>query len=355
MGRRRRVVEIALVAIALAGVSLSIGYTERKIPATSENSHANTNPTSTANSALTGTNRMVNFNPTLARYERGRYLVEGPAHCFQCHSEVDWQNPGAQPKLGRKGAGTVFIEDGYEWLVAPNITPDKETGAGTWTDAQFARAIREGIGHDGRRLFPIMPYENFREMSDEDLASVVVYIRSLDPVRNVLPKTAIPEPAKNYLPPHEPLTASVPGPEMSDPVARGKYLVTLGNCLTCHTPMSKNGPIKQLALGGGMTFTGAWGTVTSANITQDASGISYYDEAMFVKTLRTGQVGARKLNSIMPWGYFRNMTDEDLKAIFAYLRTVTPVQHRVDNTEVPTVCDVCGGKHGYGDQNHSDE
>ena len=339
MGRRRRVAEVFLVIIALAGVLLSVGYTVSKTPTTSE---------------TTTSKAVVNFNPTVARLERGRYLVEGPAHCFQCHSEVDWQNPGAQPKTGRKGAGTVFIEEGFEWLVAPNITPDKETGAGTWTDAQFARALREGVGHDGRRLFPIMPYMNFRELSDEDLASVVVYIRSLDPVRNTLPKSVIPEPAKAQLPPPQPLTASVPGPDMSDPVARGKYLVTLGNCLTCHTPMSDKGPLLPLAFAGGMKFSGPWGTVTSANITPDASGIAYYDEAMFVKTLRTGQVGARKLNSIMPWGYFRNMTDEDLKAIFAYLRTVTPVQHRIDNSEVPTVCEVCGGKHGYGDRNHSE-
>jgi mono/diheme cytochrome c family protein len=280
--------------------------------------------------------------------------VEGPAHCFQCHSELDWENPGAQPKKGKKAAGTVFIEDGMDWLVAPNITPDRETGAGTWSDDQFARAIREGFGHDGRRLFPMMPYMNFREMSDEDLASVVVYLRSLSPVRNQLPKTVIPEPAKAHVPPHQPLTASVPGPDMSDSVARGKYLVTLGNCLSCHTPMNDKGPIMQLAFGGGMKFKGPWGEVTSANITPDASGISYYDEAMFVNTLRTGQVGARKLNSIMPWGYFRNMTDEDLKSIYAYLRTVTPVQHRVDNTEAPTFCEVCRGRHGYGDKNHSE-
>ena len=336
MGRRRWIVEMFLVVLALVGIFLSVGYTVRKTPSPNEVS------------------RPVNFNPTLARLERGRYLVEGPAHCFQCHSEVDWQNPGAQPKAGRRGAGTVFIADGMDWLVAPNITPDKETGAGTWTDEQFARAIREGIGHDGRRLFPVMPYENFREMSDEDLASVVVYIRSINPVRNTLGKTAIPEPAQAHLPPYQPLTASVPGPDMSDPVARGKYLVTLGNCMSCHTPMNNKGPIKQLTLAGGMQFTGPWGQVTSQNITPEASGISYYDEARFVKTLRTGQVGARKLNSIMPWGYFRNMTDEDLKAIFAYLRTVTPVQHRIDNTEVPTTCEVCGGKHGYGDKNHSE-
>src|SRR5687767_15189455 len=91
----------------------------------------------------------LTFERTPGRLERGRYIVEGPAHCFQCHSEVDWQNPGAQPKKGKKAAGTVFIEDGMDWLVAPNITPDRETGAGTWTDDQFARAIREGIGHDG--------------------------------------------------------------------------------------------------------------------------------------------------------------------------------------------------------------
>src|SRR6185503_8436730 len=103
---------------------------------------------------------------------------------------------------------------------SPNITPDVETGAGSWTDEQFVRAIREGIGHDGRRLFPMMPYLNFREMSDEDLASVIVYIRSLEPVRNQLPKTVLPEPVKGMLPPHQPITAAVPQPDMSNPVAR---------------------------------------------------------------------------------------------------------------------------------------
>jgi mono/diheme cytochrome c family protein len=334
--QRKWVVEMSLVAMALVGMFLSVGYTTRE---------GNTKPRVA----------LLRFNPTVARLERGRYIVEGPAHCFQCHSEVDWQNPGAQPKPGKRGAGTIFVEAGMDWLVAPNITPDRETGAGNWTDEQFARAIREGIGHDGRRLFPMMPYMNFREMSDEDLASVVVYIRSINPVRNIVPRTVLPDPIKSSLPPHRPIIASVPGPDMSNPVARGKYLVTLGNCMSCHTPMNKQGqPLKQLAFAGGLRFTGPWGQVSSANITPDPSGISYYDEALFVKTLRTGQVGSRKLNSIMPWGYFRNMTDDDLKAIFAYLRTVTPVQHRVDNTEEATVCEVCGGKHGFGDKNHSE-
>jgi mono/diheme cytochrome c family protein len=339
MERKKRFFKFSIVAlIALGGVLAVIDYSEK--------------PDATEASA----NRLT-FEGAAARLERGRYIVEGPAHCFECHSDVDWKGD-AQPKPGMKGSGAIFEEEGLQWLVAPNISPDTETGAGSWSDEQLALAIREGIGHDGRRLFPMMPYMNFREMSDEDLVSIIVYLRSLQPVRNVLPKTMIPEVMKDGLPPHQPLTAAVPGPDMSNPVERGKYLVTLGNCFSCHTPMTPEGqPITQLAFAGGLRFNGPWGQVTSANITPDASGISYYDEELFVKTLRTGQVGARKLNSIMPWSYFRNMTDEDLKAIYAYLKTLPPIQHRVDNTEVETACPVCGGKHGLGNRNHwpSDE
>jgi len=330
MDAKRRVAKLVLVVIATAVVIFTVGYGSRQ----------------------GGSAGRLTFERTAARLERGRYIVEGPAHCFECHSDVAWQEPGAQPKKGTKGGGTIFRERGMEWLVAPNITPDVETGAGSWTDEQFVRAIREGIGHDGRRLFPMMPYMNFREMSDEDLASVIVYIRSLEPVRNQLPKTVLPEPVKGMLPPHQPITAAVPQPDMSNPVARGKYLVTLGNCMMCHTPMKDGQPIAELAFGGGLSFDGPWGKVHSANITQDPSGISYYDEKLFVEVLRTGHVGARKLNSLMPWGYFKNMTDEDLKSIYAYLKTVPPVQHRVDNTEEATACEVCGGKHGFGDRNH---
>lgn len=335
MDRHKQAIKLIIIIIALAGIVISVGYSSRRKPTTAAN--------------------RLTFARTAERLERGRYIVEGPAHCFQCHSEVDWEKPGAQPKAGKKGAGTVFVEDGMDWLVAPNITPDVETGAGSWTDEQFARAIREGIGHDGRRLFPMMPYMNFRDMSDEDLASVIVYVRSINPVRNAVAKTVLPDAVKGMAPPHQPITASVLGPDMSNPVARGKYLVTLGNCQSCHTPMNKQGQfITELAFGGGMSFKGPWGQVTSANITPDPSGISYYDEAMFINTLRTGHAGARKLNSIMPWGYFRNMTDDDLKAIYAYLRTLPPVQHRVDNTEEATACTVCGGRHGFGDRNHSE-
>lgn len=106
----------------------------------------------------------------------------------------------------------------------------------------------------------------------------------------------------------------------------------------------------------GMEYAGGGqfeeGLAISANITPDASGISYYDENLFIKTMRTGHVGARPLKLPMPWWVYRNMTDRDLKALFAYLRTVKAVQHRVDNDEEATLCKLCNQKHGLGVDNH---
>src|SRR5258705_322861 len=94
-----------------------------------------------------------------ARLERGRYLVEGPAHCFMWHSELDWKREGLPPRRGGEGGGqSPFPEESFPWLSAPNISPDPETGSGKWTDDQFRRALRQGIGNDGRTLFPLMPY-----------------------------------------------------------------------------------------------------------------------------------------------------------------------------------------------------
>jgi hypothetical protein len=87
--------------------------------------------------------------------------------------------PGGPPIAGRSGTGHIWAEDGRPWLVAPNLTSDPETGAARWTDDMLARAIREGISHDGRMQHPQIWYTAFSSLSDEDLASVVVYIRSL--------------------------------------------------------------------------------------------------------------------------------------------------------------------------------
>jgi hypothetical protein len=255
-------------------------------------------------------------------------------------------------RAGGHGGGRSFAEEGCRDDRA-NITPDPETGAGTWTDDMLARAIREGIGHDGRALFPIMPYHQFKYMADEDVASVVVYLRSLMPLHRTLPPTAIPFPVNRFINAvPEPITAPVPQPDRTDPVAYGNYMVRLSACRDCHTPADAQGQaIPGMDFAGGFPLTGPYGKVASANITPAPSGIPYYTEELFLGMMRTGRVTSRKIHDAMPWAFYGRQTDEDLKAIFAYLKTLTSVQHRVDNTLAPTLCPRCGNLHGAGDQN----
>ncbi|HEY6045868.1 MAG TPA: c-type cytochrome [Pyrinomonadaceae bacterium] len=292
------------------------------------------------------------FDVTPQRMARGKYLVESVQGCFGCHSEVDWSRPGAPPIAGREGSGHSWADQDMPWLVAPNITPDKETGAGNWSDDTLARAIREGIGHDGRALFPIMPYMNYRRMSDEDLASIIVYMRSIPPVRNQLPTTKMPFPLNFFMQNvPQPVTSPVSEPDMSTAVARGTYLTSMASCSDCHTIQIKGQPIAGMDFAGGFILKEPNGSVAAANITPDASGISFYDEAMFIRAMREGKVGARSLHASMPWIYFRGMTDDDLKSIFAFLRTLKPVRHRVDNAEAASPCKLCWQNHGLGSSN----
>ena len=138
------------------------------------------------------------FESTPPRLARGEYLVLHVTGCMDCHAEHDWTAHDAPVLPNTLGAGQdMNILKGFPGKVyAPNITPDAETGAGSWTDDQLARAIREGVGHDGRALFPFMPYQGFRAMSDEDLASIIVYLRSLPPVRKQRPPTELIFPVK---------------------------------------------------------------------------------------------------------------------------------------------------------------
>ncbi len=294
------------------------------------------------------------FERTPQRWARGQYLVEHEAACVDCHSPHDWSKHDAPILPGMEGAGQdMSALKGLPGLVvAPNLTPDSETGSGTWSDDALARAIREGIGHDGRTLFNLMPYENYRHMPDEDLASVVVFLRSLPPVRNQLPKTQIIFPVKYLIRSvPQPIMDPVQLPDISDPVKHGAFLVTMAGCKDCHTPMEKGEPLPNLELSGGQVFEGPWGRVASANLTPDPSGIPYYDEILFLQAIRTGYVKARPLNPIMPWRHYGGMTDDDLSAIFAYLKSVKPIHHVVDNAEPPTLCVLCNAVHGGGEKN----
>ncbi len=295
------------------------------------------------------------FESTPARLARGKYMFTTANVCIGCHSEWDRTIDGHPARAGAEGAGRTWADEELPWLTAPNITSDRETGAGTWTDDMLARAIREGIGHDGRALFPIMPYARFAAMSDEDLASIVVYLRTLPAVRNPLPKTVVPFPPGpliNSLP--RPITAPVPAPDMSTPERKGEYLVRMAVCAECHTPSDDRGnKLPGLDFAGGFPLPDlvAGHTVSSANLTPDPSGIPYYDEALFIQTIRTGRVIARELDDMMPWVAYRNLTDDDLKAMFAYLKSLKPVKHTVDNSLPPTLCPICKTQHGGGDKN----
>jgi mono/diheme cytochrome c family protein len=292
--------------------------------------------------------------PNSDKYLRGKYLAENVSGCMECHTPHDWAARKSPLTPGMIGAGELVpLEGMHGRIVAPNITPDPETGAGNWTDDQLARAIREGIGHDGRALFPTMPYLRYRKLSDDDLEAIIVYLRSLPPVRKSLPKTRI-----NFLvsdvvgrmPAR--VTAPVPRPDVSTPEQRGAYLVEIAACADCHTPMDSLGHrLKKLEFGGGFVLTGPFGSVASANLTPDPSGIPYYDEQMFIGAIRNGLIGARKLNPVMPWTSYSGMTDEDLVSMSAYLRHLPPVHHRVDNLEPPTYCRICKKRHGLGSLN----
>lgn len=296
------------------------------------------------------------FEATDARLARGHYLVEGPMHCFLCHTEHDFSTPEYPTIAAKKGAGWALPIPELNNIAARNITPDTETGIGSWSDDEIARAIREGISKDGHALFPVMPYLDFRKMDDEDVKSIVVYLRTLTPIKNAIPKRQLPGPLEyivKTIP--QPLETPQPSHPSSTPEERGKYLVTLAGCAGCHTPTDDKGqPLPGLEFAGGGVFAdpGQNGKqVFSANITQDPSGIAHYDEALFKETLHTGQMKGRILNHIMPFESFKNITDDDLMDIFAYLKSVKPVKHRVSNTDAPAKCEICGQTHGLGDLN----
>jgi mono/diheme cytochrome c family protein len=294
------------------------------------------------------------FERTDARLARGKYLAEGPAHCFHCHTEHDMTDPTFPILEAKKGAGWVMPIPELNNIAARNITPDPETGIGAWTDDEVARAIREGVRKDGTALFPVMPYPVYAGMDDEDVKAIVVYLRSIPPVRNVVPTRSLPGPLEyivNTIP--QPITAPKPSHPASTPVERGRYLVdSVADCGGCHTPAKEGVPVPGLTLAGGNSFPDLkGGTTYTLNITPDPSGIEHYDDALFKEVLRTGQLKGRMLHHAMPFLFYRNLSDEDLSDMFAYLRTATPVKHRISNTDPPALCAVCGQTHGLGELN----
>ena len=276
----------------------------------------------------------------------GRYLVEAVAICFECHSERDLTKPGWPILPGKAGDGRILQGEGtVGQLVAPNITPDKETGIGKWSDSDIMRALIGGVRPDGRPLNPEMPYLYFRAFSEYDLRSIVAYLRSILPVRHPLPD-------------NPQFTAKAPAIAMlslkrkkdSLQIRRGEYLVRIGGCETCHTPTRDSSFIQGLEFAGGTPFDHGGTTSASSNLTPSISGLHFTQDEV-IAVMRSGKFGGRPIYSAMPWLFYGNMTDEDLKAVYAYLRALPPVDHLVDNSVAPTACRKCGNRHGLGDKN----
>lgn len=279
---------------------------------------------------------------TPERLARGKYLAEHVAHCNLCHSTMDAGKFGLPPVAGTVGGGGMCMwteELGFPGhLCASNITPHPEHGLGSWTDGEIIRAIREGVNKDGEALFPIMPYKYFASMSDEDAQAIVAWIRSLEPLPTAVPKRKLNPPLNiivNFQP--QPLSGPVAAPNKADPVKYGEYLVAMGGCKECHTPVDdKHVLLPGKDFSGGQVFKLPFTSVTSANITPHATGIKDWSKEMFLANFRTYSVPGGdsiaidpKQNTVMPWVYFAGMTDEDLGAIYDYLRTVPPLENTV--------------------------
>jgi mono/diheme cytochrome c family protein len=263
---------------------------------------------------------------------RGEYLVEGIVGCGNCHHGRDETGEFVE---GQEYAGNfVIAEEGFT-AYAPNITPDPETGIGEWTDEEIERAIREGISRDGRVMGPPMAFAYYHDISSADMDAIIAYLRSVPAVRREVPASTYEIP----LPPAwgEPVTEPIADIPRSDTVAYGRYLShTLGHCTQCHTPLV-NGQEDFSRIGAGgniypMPFGYPWAAV-SANITQhETQGIGAWTDDEIKRAIVYGiSRDGRTLLPFMGFSFYELISDEDLDAIVAYVKTLPPA------TAVPPV------------------
>ena len=255
--------------------------------------------------------------------ERGKYLVETIGACGNCHTP---KGPDGRPIAAMAFAGGFVIKEPPFDAVAPNITPDRETGIGAWTDDQIVRAIREGIRPDGSVIGPPMAIELYRGLSDNDARAIVAYLRSLKPIANKVAKSVYRMPLPpNYGPPVG-RVADVP---RDDKVKYGAYLAgPVGHCIECHTPLDKGHRDYSRTGQGGHPFAGPWGVAVSRNITPHKDdGLGAWSDAEIARAIRQGvrRDGAR-LNPPMDYASYAGISDADMAAIIAYLRALPPLK-----------------------------
>ena len=282
----------------------------------------------------------LSIEPTEKRLERGKYLANHVSVCIDCHSTRNWNEFSGPLVEGTLGKGGEVFDQKYGFpgaFYSKNITA---FGIGKWTDAEVLRAIASGVSKDGKALFPIMPHPNFGKMDKEDLISIIVYLRSLRPIENIVPESKADFPMNFIINtiPKAPNYSTIPS--KNDAVAYGGYLFNAASCSECHSKQEKGKPIEGMELAGGFEFPMATGGIAiSSNITQDKeTGIGKWTEADFVNRFKfytdstyvSYKVAKGSFNTTMPWTMYGGMKEEDLKAIYAYLKTVKPIHNSVN-------------------------
>ncbi|MBT8220181.1 MAG: cytochrome c, partial [Bacteroidia bacterium] len=282
---------------------------------------------------------VISIDPDPERIERGQYLANHVMVCIDCHSTRDWTKFSGPIIPGTEGKGGELFDQNMGFPGAYYSVNLTSTNLGKWTDGEIFRAITTGVSKDGHALFNIMPYHNFGQCDEEDIFSIIAYIRSLEPIDHETPLSSSDFPI-NLLINNIPRKANLqPKPNTADAVAYGKYLATAASCYDCHTNQEKGQFIGE-PYAGGMRFIWPNGSVTqSLNITPHASGIGSWTETQFVQRFKafadsnyvTPPIGPGDFQTPMPWEMYAGMEEEDLKAIFAYLKTIEPVDNTVQN------------------------
>jgi mono/diheme cytochrome c family protein len=251
--------------------------------------------------------------------KRGDYLVNGILTCGNCHSP---KGPtGDIP--GKEFSGGLSWDEPPFKVTAPNITQDKETGIGNWSDADIKKLLRTGMRPNGVHIAMIMPTGFYHIMTEHDVDAVVAYLRTIKPIKNAVDAPVYKMPQAEHVIPggEKPYTEAM----LNDKAKKGFYLVTIAHCMECHTPMDKGMRQWTTRLGaGGFEFPGPWGVSVSRTLPQSKDkGIGAWSDADIKRATTQGvSKDGSHLKPPMGFHYYATVTPEDLDAVVAYLRTV---------------------------------
>jgi len=269
---------------------------------------------------------------------RGEYLANHVMLCMDCHAERDYSIFTAPPIPGSKGMGGDRFDRSMGLpgvFVSPNITPE---GISDWTDGELFRLITTGVRKDGEPIFPVMPYQKYRELDPEDIKAVIAYLRTLEPKKSEIPERELDFPM-NFILRTIPVKAELkPMPPKTDTIKYGGYLVTAGACGECHTKF-ENGAFTGPYLAGGREFQFPDGSILrSPNLTPHETGLGNKKKSEFVALFKNydpahfkpGAIKQGDFQTIMPWTMYAGMDTTDLEAIYAFLTSLEPVENKVE-------------------------